>query len=84
VSWNVKYGKSPVKRLFNGAFFYLIVSGCVSQCQVFVGASKKVVQKLLKKHTNHARYQLDGAPAEVINVYQIQLATETQAKRAGR
>jgi len=63
--------------------------------EAFAGASKKVIQKLLRKHTNHARYLqavsrgglrycLDGTEAEEITDYQKQLAVTTQAKRAGR
>ena len=63
--------------------------------EAFPGASKKVVQKLLRMHTGHARYlqavsrggsrfTLQGEAAETITGYQQQLAVETQARRAAR
>ena len=63
--------------------------------EAFPGASKKVVQKLLRMHTGHSRYlqavsrggsryTLDGEPAETITSYQQQLAVEMQARRGGR
>lgn len=63
--------------------------------EAFPGASKKVVQKLLRMHTHHARYlqavsrggvryHLEGQEAEVITDYQQQFAVTTQAKKAGR
>ena len=63
--------------------------------EAFPGASKKVVQKLLRMHTNNprylqalsrggVRYHLDGTPAETISDHQQQLAVTAQAKRAGR
>ena len=63
--------------------------------EAFAGASKKVVQNLLRIHINHARYlqalsrggvryQLDGTESETVKEYQKQLAMEAQAKRAGR
>ena len=63
--------------------------------EAFPGASKKVVQKLLRMHTGHARYlqavsrggsryTLQGEAAETITSYQQQLAVETQARRAGK
>lgn len=59
----------------------------------FPGASKKVVQKVLRMHTHHGRYlqaiakgggrfHLDGTPAGEINGYQQQLAVEMLAKRS--
>ena len=58
----------------------------------FAGASKNVVQKVLKMHTNHGRYlqaivnggtryKLDGTEEGDINPYQQQLAVDTLAKR---
>lgn len=59
----------------------------------FAGASKNVVQKMLRMHTNHgrylqaivqggARYHLDGSlSTDDINPYQQQLAADTLAKR---
>ncbi|UOG91521.1 MAG: ProQ/FINO family protein [Candidatus Thiothrix sulfatifontis] len=58
----------------------------------FPGASKRVVQKLLRMHVNHGvylqnlkhgtdRYQLDGTPDGTIDDYQRQLATDTLTKR---
>ena len=58
----------------------------------FPGASKKVVQKVLRMHTNHAlylqaiqrggaRYTLDGAEAGDVTEYQQQYAGEVLAKR---
>ncbi|QTR49513.1 ProQ/FINO family protein [Candidatus Thiothrix anitrata] len=58
----------------------------------FLGASKNVVQKVLKMHTNHgrylqaiinggARYRLEGTEEGDINPYQQQLAADTLAKR---
>lgn len=58
----------------------------------FPGASKKVVQKLLRMHVNHGvylqniqsgtdRYHLDGTPDGTITDYQRQLATDTITKR---
>ena len=58
----------------------------------FPGASKKVVQKVLARHTKHgrylqavingsARYRLDGTEDGEINAYQRQLAAEILAKR---
>ena len=63
--------------------------------EAFAGASKKVVQKLLRMHTNHPRYlqglsrggvrfSLEGKAAETITEYQQQLAINAQAKRSGR
>ena len=58
----------------------------------FPGASKRVVQKLLRMHVNHGvylqnlkhgtdRYQLDGTPDGTIDDYQRQLATDTLTTR---
>ena len=55
--------------------------------ECFPGASKKVVQKLLRMHTGHSRYlealakggeryHLDGAADGVVDSYQIELAAE--------
>ena len=63
--------------------------------EAFAGASKKVVQKLLRMHTHNprylqglsrggVRYYLDGKSAEPISDHQKQLALDTQSKRAGR
>jgi len=63
--------------------------------EALAGASKKVIQKLLWKHTHHERYlqavsrggmryQLDGADDVTITDYERQLALESLAKRAGR
>ena len=58
----------------------------------FPGASKKVVQKLLRMHTHHGlylqaiqqgtvRYSLDGAEAGEITAYQQQFAADILTKR---
>ena len=63
--------------------------------EAFAGASKKVVQKLLRMHTHHPRYlqglsrgglrySLDGAAAEAITEHQQQLAVSFQEKQSGR
>jgi len=63
--------------------------------EAFAGASKKVVQKLLRMHTNHARYlqavsrggmryHLNGWPDAAITDHERQLAAKMQAQRAGR
>ena len=63
--------------------------------EAFAGASKKVVQKLLKMHTNHprylqglsrggVRYNLDGKPADTVTEHQQRLAVSMQANNSGR
>ena len=60
--------------------------------ECFPGASKKVVQKLLRMHTGHSRYlealiqggeryHLDGAADGVVDAYQIELATKRLTER---
>lgn len=60
--------------------------------ECFPGASKKVVQKVLKRHTHHGRYlqamvqgggrfHLDGTEEGSINGYQQQLAAEMMQQR---
>ena len=62
--------------------------------ECFPGASKKVVQKVLKMHTGHSRYldglvkggeryHLDGTAEGEIDAYQVQLAGERLKARQG-
>ncbi|PID34181.1 MAG: Fertility inhibition FinO [Thiotrichales bacterium] len=61
--------------------------------ECFPGASKKVVQKVLRMHTGHGRYlqalgkgggrfSLDGTECGVVDSYQMELATKRLTERS--